>query len=124
MGKTHADEILDEMARILGFAKIAEDVGAEFKTKLMGVATEAAVDALYAQYRDRLRQAVSQEDWEALVNARKGQLRSAKPAEDGQALEYTLAYLVEVADALDAFGFAGVASMIDDTIRKISARKT
>ena len=123
MVKTHVDEILGEMARILGFSKDAGDVGAEFKTRLTGAATEAAVDALYAQYRDRLRQAVSQEDWEALVNARKGQLRSAKPAEDGQALEYALAYLVEIADGLDKYGFAGLASMIDDTIRKLALGK-
>lgn len=124
MGKTHADEILNEMAAILGFAKTAEDIVAEFKTKLMGASTEAAVDALYAQYRNRLRQAANQEDWDALVGARKTQLRNVKPAEDGQALEYTLAYLVEIADALDAFGFAGVASMIDDAIHKVSTYKT
>jgi hypothetical protein len=125
MGKTsHADEILEEMAQILGFSKTAGDIVTEFKTQLATASTEAAVDALYERYKGQLRRVPSQEDWEALVNAKKGQLRSGRPAEDGSAAEHTLAYLVEIADALDAYGFADIASIVDDTIRKVSAYKT
>lgn len=121
---SHANEILDEMVRIMGFPKAAGDVAAEFKAKLAAAPTEAAIDALYAEYRGQLKWAPNQEDWEALINARKGQLRSAKASADTPALRYALAYLVEIADALDKYGCADVANIVDETIGRLSAYKT
>lgn len=130
---SHADDIMGEMVQILGFSKAAEDAAAEFKAKLAGAASAPAVDALYAEYKDRLKWATTQEDWEALVNARKGQLRTQKASEEEpiltgtpdemSVLTETLAELVEIADALDKYGFAGLAGVIDDTILKMSAAK-
>jgi hypothetical protein len=40
------------------------------------------------------------------------------------AVDFAMTHLVRVADALDNKGFAGVASMVDDTIQKLAAKKS
>jgi len=83
MGKiSYADEILDEMAKSLGFCKIAsEDAVAEFKSKLAAANTETAVDALYKEYKINSNGTLKLigKHWLMLEKDRLGKLNRAKP---------------------------------------------
>jgi len=112
-----SNEILSSMDAILNFTKTADDAVTEFKAKLATANSEAAIDALYTEYKRRLKLSTSPEDWEMLINNRKAQIRNTRAA--SPELQYTLSYLVKIADALDEKGFTSISNIIDGTINRI-----
>ena len=111
------NETLSGMDAILNFTKTADDAVVEFKSKLAAATTEAEIDALYIEYKRRLKLATSPEDWEMLINNRKAQIRNTRAA--SPELQYTLSYLVKIADALDEKGFTSISNIIDGIINRI-----
>jgi len=121
--KFAADEILENMAKDMGF-KSEASVAEEFKSALKDAKTESAVDAAWNNYKSKLRREVAQQDWEAMYNAKKGQIKKEKSvntADDAEldhlAINQAIDHLISAADLLDASGFEKHAAFVDRLLK-------